>query len=119
MGAFYLSVIDGKPRPKFSWTFEKNGAIRVKSVDTPSEVKLWSAHNPKARDFRLESIGPAYQSTVLKPESNGEYIGQVTKPEEGWEAYFVELTYPSGSQFPYKFTTEVRITPDTLPFSAK
>lgn len=119
MGAFYLSVIEGKPRPKFSWTFERNGAIRVKTVDPPSEVKLWAAHNPKARDFRLESIGPAYQSTVLKPESNGEYLGRVARPETGWVAYFVELTYPSGAQFPFKFTTEVRITPDTLPYAAK
>jgi len=116
LGAFYLSILDGTPRPKFSWTFEKNGAIRVKTVDKPSEVKLWAAHNPNTRDFRLEAIGPAYQSTELKPDAQGEYVGEVAKPESGWTAYFVELTFPSGGKFPFKFTTEVRVTPDTLPF---
>jgi hypothetical protein len=26
------------------------------------------------------------------------------------------LTFPSGGKYPYKFTTAVRVTPDTLPF---
>jgi hypothetical protein len=42
----------------------------------------------------------------------------VEKPEKGWSAYFVELTFPSGGKYPYKFTTAVRVTPDTLPFPA-
>lgn len=116
LGAFYLSILDGTPRPKFSWTFEKDGVIRVKTVDKPSAVKLWTAHNPGARDFRLEAIGPAYQATELTPGREGEYVAVVTKPASGWTAYFVELTFPSRGPFPFKFTTEVRITPDSLPF---
>ena len=37
----------------------------VTPKDTPLEVKLWQATNPKARDFRLEAVGPIYKSTVL------------------------------------------------------
>jgi len=40
----------------------------------------------------------------------------VDKPEAGWSAYFVELTYPGGGKYPLKFTTAVRVTPDTLPY---
>jgi PhoPQ-activated pathogenicity-related protein len=116
--AFYDAVLRGQPRPKFSWKFEKNGDIRVTSVDTPTEVKLWAATNPEKRDFRLDSIGPAYKETVLSPEKSGVWIGHIEKPAKGWSAYFVELTYPSGGKYPFKFTTAVRVTPDTLPFPA-
>ena len=31
-------------------------------------------------------------------------------------AYFIELTFPSGGTYPFKFTTGVRVAPDVLPF---
>lgn len=46
------------------------------------------------------------------------YLAHVAKPDKGWTAYFVELTYPSGGKYPFKFTTAVRVTPDTEPFAA-
>lgn len=115
MVAFFDAVVRGQARPKFSWKFEKNGDIRVTAVDRPTEVKLWYASNPEHRDFRLESIGPAYKSRVL-PAIKNAYVGRVEKPEKGWTAYFVELTYASGGKYPFKFTTAVRVTPDALPF---
>jgi hypothetical protein len=30
--------------------------------------------------------------------------------------YFIELTFPSGGLYPFKFTTGVRVVPDVLPF---
>ena len=116
LAAFYDAVLRDRPRPRFSWDFEKDGAIRVRVIDKPSEVKLWQATNPKARDFRLASIGPAYSSTPLADQGGGTYVGRVPKPAQGWTAFFVELTYPSGGKFPFKFTTAVRILPDRLPF---
>ncbi len=116
MTAFYDAILRGQPRPKFFWKFEKNGDIQVTSADKPAEVKLWAATNPEHRDFRLMSIGPAYKSTVLTSKGDNVYIGHVEKPEKGWTAFFVELTYPSGGKYPFKFTTAVRTTPDTLPF---
>jgi PhoPQ-activated pathogenicity-related protein len=113
--AFYDAVLRGQARPKFSWKFEKNGDIRVTTATRPTEVKLWAATNPNKRDFRLESIGQAYQSTVLEAKERV-YVGRAEKPAQGWTAYFVELTYPSGGKYPFKFTTPVRVTPDTLPF---
>jgi len=84
--AFYDAFLRGQPRPKFFWKFEKNGDIRVTSVDKPTEVKIWAATNPEKRDFRLVSIGPAYKSTVLTSKGDNVYIGHVDKPEKGGTA---------------------------------
>ena len=116
--AFYDAILRGVPRPEFSWKFEQSGAIRVKTFDKPTEVKLWQATNPERRDFRLESIGTAYQSTILTDEGGGVYVARIARPAKGWTAFFVELTYPSGGKYPFKFTTAVRVLPNTLPFKA-
>jgi PhoPQ-activated pathogenicity-related protein len=116
--AFYQAFLNGTPRPQFTWTFEADGDIKVMSKSKPASVKLWQATNPEARDFRLMTIGPAYRGTDLAEQGNGIYIGRVPKPEKGWTAYFVELTWPSGGKYPFKFTTGVRVIPDTEPFSS-
>jgi PhoPQ-activated pathogenicity-related protein len=114
--AFHDAVIKGRSRPKFTWKIEQNGAIQVETQDKPSAVKLWRATNARHRDFRLESVGPIYESVDLSPQPGGVYIGRVEKPAQGWTAYFVELTYPSGVKYPFKFTTGVHVIPDVLPF---
>jgi len=114
--AFSDAVLKGRPRPEFSWVFEKNGDIRVTSKSKPAEVKLWAAENPDKRDFRLMTIGHAFHEKVLQELPGGVYVGHVEKPARGWAAFFVELTYPSGGKYPFKFTTAVRVTPDTLPY---
>jgi PhoPQ-activated pathogenicity-related protein len=114
--AFYDSFLRGVARPKFTWKFDKDGSIRVKTADKPSEVKMWQAANPEKRDFRLMSIGPAYKSSDLTDQGGGNYVAKIDKPEKGWTATFVELTFPNGGKYPFKFTTAVRVTPDTLPY---
>lgn len=116
VAAFYECILNGRSRPEYSWTMEKDGAIRVQVKSHPDEVRLWYAVNPEARDFRLEKIGPAYQSKILTPQRDGTYVAKVGRPERGWMAYFVELTFPGGGNYPLKFTTGVRVQPDTLPF---
>ncbi len=113
--AYYDALLQNKPRPRFSWKFEKDGSIRVKTFDQPSGVKLWQATNPAKRDFRLESIGAAYKSSPLTEQGKGVYTAKVEKPATGWTAFFVELTFPSGGKYPFKFTTAVRVVPDILP----
>jgi PhoPQ-activated pathogenicity-related protein len=113
--AYYSALLSGRERPKLTWKFEKDGSIRVKSDAAPSEVKLWQITNPDARDFRLEKIGPKWQSSPVSETGRGTWIARVEKPAKGWTAYFVELTYPSGGKHPWKFTTAVRVEPDTLP----
>jgi PhoPQ-activated pathogenicity-related protein len=114
--ACFDAIVNEVPLPKFTWTVEKDGTLRVTAKDKPSVVKLWHATNPDARDFRLETIGPRYESTTLSDAGGGIYIGKVATPEKGWTAYFVELTFPSGCEAPFKFTTQVCVVPDTLPY---
>jgi len=116
MLAFYYAIGAGQPRPKFSWSFAPNGVIEVKTATPPLAAVLWQATNPETRDFRLEAIGPAYRSSTLEPDGDGTYRARVPEPVRGWVAYFVELTFASGGPFPFKFTTEVRVAPETLPF---
>jgi len=118
MLAFYDAFLRGAPRPKFTWSFEKNGDIRVTAKDKPSAVKLWQATNPEHRDFRLETLGAKYEGSALQDQGDGVYVAHVPAPEKGWTAYFVELTFPSGGKYPFKFTTAVRVNPDTEPFPA-
>ena len=99
MLAFYEAFLRGTPRPKFSWTFEANGDIRVTSKDKPTAVKLWQATNPEHRDFRLETIGPAYHGVRPGGPAAAESTSRTSPaPEKGWTAYFVEMTFPERRQ---------------------
>lgn len=113
--AFYQSILTKAAMPKFSWEMAADGSIRVKAETKPTEVNLWQATNPKARDFRLVAIGPAYKKSKLDAESDGTYVAKVSKPETGWTAFFVELVFDSGGKAPFKFTSQVSIVPDVLP----
>src|SRR5262249_13405791 len=112
--AFYQTILAGSPRPRYSWTFEGDGSIRVQAADAPKAVRLWQATNPGARDFRVKTIGRAYRSRALEGEG-GVYVGKIDPPESGWTAFFVELTFDVNQSFPLKLTTAVRGPPDTLP----
>jgi PhoPQ-activated pathogenicity-related protein len=118
IAAYFEAIVKHTPRPNFTWKIHPDGRIVVDTVTKPSAVKLWQATNPNARDFRLVKIGPAYRSADLAPVSPGHYVGRVAKPAKGFTAYFVELTFPSGGAYPFKFTTGVKVVPDVYPFAA-
>jgi PhoPQ-activated pathogenicity-related protein len=113
--AFYQMVLRGKERPKYSWTFENDGSIRVRTKTAPKQVSLWQATNPRARDFRLLTIGKAFTSQPLKKQGDGSYAGKIEAPKEGWAAFFVELAFDVDGKWPLKVTTAVRVLPDQLP----
>ena len=117
--AFYDSVLNQRAIPDYDWTVREDGAIVVRSKVVPSAVKLWQATNAKARDFRVDTIGKAFTATPLEQRQDGTWVGEAPKPASGWTAYFVELTYPSGDAYPLKFTTEVSVTPNRLPYRWK
>ena len=158
--ACYHAVLNHVRLPRLAWTLARDGSIWVTTLDHPTEVKLWQATNPDARDFRLETFGAHWQSSPLS-EDDGPgyqalgpaeasvatfipatpyfindvpkpakarpifrssawpawvYVAKVPPPGKGWTAFMVELTFPSGCEAPFKFTTPVRVVPDTLPF---
>ena len=116
LAAFYLTVLEKKPRPTYTWNRESDGVLRVVPKEKPAEANLWQATNPKARDFRVDTIGKAYTKSPIKPQSDGSYLVQVEKPAQGFTAYFVELVYPTGHKYPLKFSTGAYVVPDVLPF---
>lgn len=119
MFVFYQSVLADSPRPKFSWALKDNRLVVWQISGTPAAVNLWQASVLKARDFRLETIGRAWKSSPLTDQGGGVYVAKVAEPKEGWTAFFVELIYDSGGEIPYKFTTQVYVVPQRLPFADK
>ncbi|MCW5977128.1 MAG: hypothetical protein KIT09_03585 [Bryobacteraceae bacterium] len=116
---FFQYVSGGRALPRFSWELPAEGGIRLRTEDRPSEVRLWQASNPNARDFRVATIGRTWTSNVVTEASPGLYEANVAAPDAGWRAYFLELTYSTGGLIPLalKFTTPIRVTPDTLPYA--
>jgi PhoPQ-activated pathogenicity-related protein len=116
LSAFYDAILNDRPLPNYSWEVREDGAIVVHADETPAEVNLWQGTNPNARDFRVDTIGQAFTSTPLARQSDGSWVGEVERPRTGFTAYFVELVFPGATRSPFKFTTEVSVTPDLLPF---
>ncbi len=113
--AFFELIAQGKPLPEYSWTFEPGGAIRVVTNDPVEQVTMWYATNPNARDFRVMTIGKAFRSEPLQPESDGVYRARMPVPSKGWTAVLVELTFQTPTSVPLIASTAVRILPDVLP----
>jgi PhoPQ-activated pathogenicity-related protein len=114
-------IQDGKTGPQYSWNFAPDGSIRVQTSTQPRRVLLWQASKPSARDFRLESVGPVWTSTEIQENGDGIYVGDVPTPAQGWTALMVELDFTEPGLVSLLgvdqlYTTDVRITPDILPF---
>jgi PhoPQ-activated pathogenicity-related protein len=117
--ACYSAVLKGLVLPQFSWSLQSQGVLRVVSPAAPSSVKLWLVTNPSTRDFRLDTLAPlgaSWTNSSLADQGGGVYVATVPTPPEGWTAFFVELTYPSSGLAPFKFTTQVYVVPDILPY---
>ncbi len=117
VSVFYGAILKGSPLPKFSWKVRDDNAIEVNTKTAPTAVTLWQATNENTRDFRLETIGAVWTSSDLGAHGGGTYIAKIAEPKKGWTAFFVELSYDSGGPIPHKFTTQIKVVPETLPFA--
>jgi PhoPQ-activated pathogenicity-related protein len=111
--AFYRRLIKNQPMPDFIWEGLTDGVFKVMPVkQKPVNVKLWTATNPSGRDFR-EIAGIPWTSTVLEAGANGSYTGTVTRPEQGYTAFYIELTYRDNEDDPlYTLATPITILGD-------
>ena len=116
--AFVDSIIRGTPLPQYTWRSENDGTLVAQSRSKPYSIKLWQAYNPDARDFRLETIGNGFFSTDLHDNGGYTYQARVSRPSRGFIAYFIELAYTTANGNVFTVTTNVRVTPDVLPFRA-
>jgi PhoPQ-activated pathogenicity-related protein len=115
---FLNAVLNNLPMPRYAWTVEPNGDIRLTTVDAPLTVKLWQATNPTERDFRHGYHPEIVWTSSVVTGSGGVYADAADMPAQGATAYFLEMTYPSGvPNMPYIFTTEIRVK-STLPLHA-
>lgn len=119
--AWQYAITHDKPLPQFNWKVDwSKGEIGMQLKDKPAKIMLWQATNPDARDFRLETLGKVWTSSELSAAEDGKLVARVNKPEKGWTAFVVELTYPvAGSPTPLKLTSGVAVVPDVLPFAGK
>lgn len=120
--AWAYKALNNQPPPRFNWSYNSDTReIKVRTLNKPSQVKIWTASNPDSRDFRLMTIGGTWRSSPLKNLGKGRYVGQIPSAPKGWTAGFIELTYssPVSSKLNQIYTTDVFITPDTLPFSGE
>ncbi|NLF56078.1 MAG: PhoPQ-activated pathogenicity, partial [Candidatus Hydrogenedens sp.] len=116
LAGFYYALMEGTPRPEFTWEKAGDGTLTVRCATKPAKVTLWRALNPDARDFRLETFGPKYEAVELPLSDSGEYVSTLAAPVKGWTAFFFELEFPNGDfPKPFVFTTGVSILPDTYP----
>ncbi|HNN96658.1 MAG TPA: PhoPQ-activated protein PqaA family protein [Pseudomonadota bacterium] len=113
--AFVGMLREGRQRPAFSFTFEGPSSIRVTTGEAPQKVLLWQAENPKARDFRVETLGKVWKSSELSSQGGGVYVGKIDPPTQGYRAFLIEVHFASGQIFPFKVSSAVRILPDTRP----
>ena len=114
--AWYQSILLNVPRPQLQESVDDQGTLTIRSSQAPIQAKLWQAHNPDIRDFRFETIGPAWTASTLSADSNGAYHIDLLTPNSGYTAYLVEFTYPGPAGLPQQYTSNTYITPNTRPF---
>ena len=115
--AWYHSIVHNVKLPRYSWNLADDGTITVLSLDKPDQVLLWQAHNPESRNFTQEIIGKAYTSSLLSEIEPGVYKVKLEPPERGYTAYYIEMHYPSGIEAPFKFSSGVKVVPDTTEYT--
>ena len=113
--SWYLGTITGLPLPRVNWQHD-DGHLIVQTDQPVLLARFWQAHNPTARDFRLETIGRSWSFVPLAPTEPGVYSVPVPTPSDGWTAYFVDLIYPGVAGVPQTYSTSIFISPDTLPY---
>ena len=134
IAAYFLAIAANSSRPKYSWSFDGQNAIRARVTGTiePDAVYLWQAYadpgityptdpNRGRRDFRLSTIGAAWQKSLLTKDTSGDYVGSVSIPKSGWKAFFIQMVFDTPSPIPgldlpqFYLTTQVRVVPDAYP----
>lgn len=113
--SFFDQIVYREKRPRFSWEIDKDGAMIVDCVDQPSKVLVWTAYNPRSRDFRVTTIGTnGFVAHAIDPVKPGQYR-YIPSTEPGFHAAFFELTFdlPQNGRskgLPVIFTTEASVT---------
>eukprot|EP01133_Synstelium_polycarpum_P003424 gene3424-3889_t len=133
---FLRMFAQNQARPQFTYNIVYNANNTATITLTvpqgsmmPSKVKAWRARTESTtrRDFRLITctdpttcIQPIlWFDTHIEPVNNV-YTHTVAAPNVGWNGFFLEAEYimenPAEDEYTLKFTSEVAVVPNTLPF---
>jgi len=82
--------------------------LKIRFSESPTNVTLWTATNPAARDFRYV-CGVQYTPTAVSLNGMALDVPLAT-PTSGWQAAFVEATFHDG----FVATSQLYITPDEV-----
>ena len=115
--AWYQRIVTETSRPSIDWDLNEDSTLSITVSDHQASAVLWSAVNANARDFRLETIGPSWQSQPLQIDNNGNVLVDLDLPETGWSAYYIEVTFPGIAGIPDVYSTPVYILPDITSFT--
>ena len=94
----------------------EDGAIVVHAAETPAEVNLWQGTNPQGAGLPRRHHRRGLHRNAAGQARRRKLDWQGEAPPAGFTAYFVELVFSGATRSPFKFTTEVSVTPDVLPF---
>ena len=121
--AGYACMVHDLPLPQLEWESPSPGMVKVQVRGMkPAEVHVWSADNPKARDFRVDTIGRSWKSNPLRAvdDEGRVYQARIEAPKKGYRAFLVEMTFHQKPMpAPMKMTTGVYVIPDVLPYAEK
>lgn len=113
--SFYASILHETPRPKYDWKIEGDKIIvNTDPKQKPASIKLWQATNPDERNFMIDRFGPKWTSSEIILNESGKYEVEMMAPENGYTAFFVEITYPGEALV--KVTTGVDVLPRSYPY---
>ncbi|ESO95659.1 hypothetical protein LOTGIDRAFT_231895 [Lottia gigantea] len=131
--SFYLSAIQQKPMPKFTWKREfthDGGKITVTTETKPKTIECYYARtlDSKRRDFRLAAADPNNPKGFVPqpiiwlkaPVTNpmvGLYEVYFDNPPTGWLGFFIQLSFNGlDADSDFMFTTQTQIIPNYFPF---
>jgi PhoPQ-activated pathogenicity-related protein len=107
MASFIRMTFSKKEMPELHWRHETPDTLIVEWEDKDAQAVLWSAQSP-VRDFRQADWKP-------RPlQGQGKAVVRMTQPEQGWQAWFVELVF--GGEYPIRLTTAITVLPDTFQY---
>ena len=121
--SFYGAHLDGRVLPGLNWQVNEN-VINITVDKKPESAQLWQASNPDARDFRVTADNPGVKPFVSEQvwfncHNICELKIEMTSPQSGWNAYFLQLNYENNNYPDLVLTTPVIIYPNSYPDLAK
>lgn len=90
LAAYFRHIVSSTPMPELKWNYQSvDGRLQVvvESSETPKGARVWSARSVD-KDFR-----DAQWSSQPMAEKEGQWLGSVARPEEGYAALYGEIQF--------------------------